>query len=131
MSSEPQCLTIAEIEEALGAAKGGLSSEEASKRIEKYGKNVLEEERTPKTTIFLRQFKNVLIYVLIIASIITVLIGEWTDFFIIFTLIMFNSLLGFYQELKAEASIAAFSIVEIREWIEYYFEKRKRSQNNG
>jgi len=68
---------------------------------------VLEEERTPKSTIFLRQFKNVLIYVLIIASVITVLIGEWTDFFIISALIMFNSLLGFYQELKAEASIEA------------------------
>jgi Ca2+-transporting ATPase len=107
MSSEPQCLSIAEIEEMLGSTKGGLSSEEASRRIQKYGKNVLEEERTPKSTIFLRQFKNVLIYVLIIASVITVLIGEWTDFFIIFALIMFNSLLGFYQELKAEASIEA------------------------
>lgn len=84
-----------------------MSSEEALKRIQKYGKNVLDVKRTSKTAIFLRQFKNVLIYVLILASIITVIIGEWTDFFIIFTLIMFNSVLGFYQELKAEASIEA------------------------
>jgi Ca2+-transporting ATPase len=107
MPSEPQCLSIDEIEATLGATKGGLSTAEASGRIQKYGRNVLEEERTPRAAIFLRQFKNVLIYVLIIAAIITVIIGEWTDFLIIFALVMLNSVLGFYQEVKAEASIEA------------------------
>jgi Ca2+-transporting ATPase len=107
MSLEPQCLSIEEIERDLRANKGGLTGGEASRRIQEYGRNVLKEERTPKSVIFLRQFKNVLIYVLIIASAITLIVGKWSDFIIIFALIMFNGLLGFYQELKAEISIEA------------------------
>jgi Ca2+-transporting ATPase len=102
-----QALTIEETFEHLGASSQGLSSKETKKRLELYGKNVIEEEKISKLRILLRQFNNILIYILFTASIISVSIGELVDFLVINSIILINGLIGFWQELKAEASIAA------------------------
>ncbi|MBM5805959.1 MAG: cation-transporting P-type ATPase [Candidatus Verstraetearchaeota archaeon] len=100
-------LTVEETVEVLKTSCEGLKMEEAARRLESYGRNLLEEEETPKYRIFLRQFKNILIYVLIVAAGITVFVGEWKEFLVITALVLANSVIGFWQELKAESSIKA------------------------
>ncbi len=100
-------LSIEETFKRLESSSKGLSSEEVKKRQKKFGKNVLIEEKTSKFKIFLRQFNSGLIYILFAASLVSVLVGEWTDFLLIDCIILANGLIGFWQELKAEASIAA------------------------
>lgn len=102
-----QALEIEETFKHLETSSQGLSSEEAKKRLELYGKNVIREEKISKLRILLRQFNNVLIYILFAASIISISIGEWADFLVINVIIAINGLIGFWQELKAETSIAA------------------------
>ena len=107
MIDKPHSKPLDKLLEELGASPSGLSSIEAERRLKLYGKNLLEEEKISKVRIFLRQFKSILIYVLIIASIIALAIGEVKDFTIIILLVFANSILGFWQELKAESSIRA------------------------
>jgi Ca2+-transporting ATPase len=102
-----QSLTPDQIANVLNASVEGLTSAEAQNRLKKYGKNTLEEEKTSKLTLFFRQFKNILVYVLFAASILTIIIGEWTDFAVIIFIIFVNSFIGFWQELKAETSLQA------------------------
>lgn len=100
-------LSIEEAFKRLDTLSKGLSSQEIEKRQKLFGKNVLKEEKISKIKIFLRQFNSILIYILFGASVVSSLIGEWTDFLVINCLIFINGLIGFWQELKAEASIAA------------------------
>lgn len=85
----------------------GLSEDEVRNRREKYGENLLEEEKVPFWKLLLRQFHNILIYILFFASIISLVIGEWGDFFIINCIIVINGLIGFWQEKKAQSAIEA------------------------
>jgi Ca2+-transporting ATPase len=107
MSDQFQAMTIEEIFKHLATSVQGLSHQEAKKRLELFGKNVIQEEKISKLRIFFRQFNNVLIYILLAASLISLFVGEWADFLVINLIIVINSLIGFWQELKAESSIAA------------------------
>lgn len=100
-------LSIEETFKRLESSPQGLNSEEVEKRQKQFGKNVLIEEKISKFKIFLRQFNSGLIYILFAASLVSALIGEWTDFLVINGIILVNGLIGFWQELKAESSIAA------------------------
>ena len=97
----------------------GLSEAEVNNRLEKYGKNELVKEKG-KTAwqIFLGQFKDFLIYLLIFAIIISIVIGiyegsrnpgtwssEYTDAIVILAILIVNAILGFRQEYKAEKSL--------------------------
>jgi calcium-translocating P-type ATPase len=82
--------------------KEGLSRSEVKKRLTKYGKNMLPERKLPsKLFIFISQFKSPIIYVLIIASIITFFIGDDTDALVIFLAVVVNSVFGFWEENKS------------------------------
>jgi len=100
-------LSIEETFKRLESTTQGLSSDEVKRRQKHFGKNVLIEEKISKFKIFLRQFKSGLIYILFVASFVSILIGEWTDFLVINCIILINGLIGFWQEIKAEASITA------------------------
>jgi len=100
-------LSIKETFARLASSPQGLSDQEVEKRQIRFGKNTFVEEKIRKYKVFLRQFHSSLIYILFTASLVSVLIGEWTDFFVINCIIFANGLMGFWQELKAEASIAA------------------------
>src|SRR3989344_4380730 len=101
----PHALSVEQIFSALHTSKEGIGSKEAAKRLKACGKNQLEEEVVSAWAIFLRQFKNILIYILFGASLLSVLIGEVVDFFVILTIVFINTFIGFWQELKAESSI--------------------------
>ncbi|TPE21140.1 calcium-transporting P-type ATPase, PMR1-type [Clostridium perfringens] len=88
--------------------KNGLSSNEALRRLEKYGKNKLETKK--KKTLFkqfLSQLKDVMIYILIIAAIISAFLGEISDALIILLVIIINAVIGVVQESKAEKALDA------------------------
>ncbi|MDD4521414.1 MAG: cation-translocating P-type ATPase [Methanosarcina sp.] len=92
--------------EELGVSKTGLSSEEAEKRLEKYGDNELKEkEEVPVLRLFLSQFKSILIIVLITASIISALLRELIDAIVIIFTVILAGTLGFLQEYRAEKAI--------------------------
>ncbi|MGD8197660.1 HAD-IC family P-type ATPase [Lacticaseibacillus paracasei] len=83
----------------------GLSKEEAAKRLKANGPNSIESHPTPKWLIFLRQFNNLIIYILIIAAILTTVIGDVTDTSVIVLVIIINAIIGYYQESNASDSL--------------------------
>lgn len=99
------------VEETLGNLEtsiDGLSKEEVKRRQEKYGLNMVPQPKTRSLAmVFLRQFLNPLIYMLIAAAIITTAIGDFKDTIFILAIIIFNAVLGAYQEWKAENSARA------------------------
>ncbi|AKB81017.1 Cation-transporting ATPase, E1-E2 family [Methanosarcina barkeri 3] len=86
--------------------EAGLSSGEAEKRLDKYGKNELkEEEKTSVVKLFLSQFKSFLIVILIAAALVSAFLGELVDAFVILFTVVLAGVLGFVQEYRAEESI--------------------------
>ncbi len=93
---------------SLETTEEGLSDEEAGVRYAKYGGNQLPEAK-PRAALlrFLYQFHNVLIYVLIVACLVTGLLGHWLDASVILAVIFLNAVIGFFQEGKAENALKA------------------------
>ena len=99
---------ITSVVEELQTSFLGLSLEEAQKRLEQYGSNELREKKkkTP-FMMFLDQFKDFMIIVLIAAAIISGFIGDITDTIAIIVIVMLNAVIGFVQEYRAEKAMAA------------------------
>ena len=88
----------------------GLTSEQAAKVLEKFGLNELMVKRKfTALKIFLRQFTNVIVWILIVATVISYGVGEVINFWVINFIIMFVIFMGFIQEYKAERSMEALS----------------------
>jgi Ca2+-transporting ATPase len=86
----------------------GLTSDEASRRLEKFGLNELKkEEKVSAWALFFNQFKNSLIIILLIATALSVLIGEILDAAMIAVIVLLSAVLGFIQEYKAEKALEA------------------------
>lgn len=92
----------------LGSASAGLSAQEAAKRLASDGPNELTEgKRISPFQIFLGQFKSLIIWILIVAGVISGVLGEMVDAIAILSIVVLNACIGFYQEYNAEKSIAA------------------------
>ena len=86
----------------------GLTEEEVKRRIEKYGYNELKkEEQVSPFTLFVNQFKNILIIILLIATALSALVGEIFDAGLILVIVVFCAVLGFIQEYRAERALEA------------------------
>jgi Ca2+-transporting ATPase len=86
----------------------GLDEEEAELRLSRFGHNELEPEKKPSSVaLFLRQFKNVLVIILLAATLISLALGETVDATVIFAIVIAISLLGFVQEYRAEKALEA------------------------
>ncbi len=84
----------------------GLKSDDIPVLQKKYGENLLREaKQKSKFSIFLGQFNDVMIVILIIAAVISFIVGEHTDAIVIMAIIIGNAWMGYSQESKAEASI--------------------------
>jgi len=84
----------------------GLSTEEVSRRLAEFGTNELQAQESPSALgIFLRQFKNHLILILIAGTLLSALVGEGLDALLILLIVLFSTTLGFFQEYKAEKAI--------------------------
>lgn len=86
----------------------GLTSSEAEKRIKKYGLNVLEKKKkVSPIKIFLEQFNDFIIWVLLIATALSAAMGQKADAITIIIIVVMNAILGFVQEYKTEKSLEA------------------------
>lgn len=99
---------ITAILEQLQSGRSGLTEEEAGRRLSKYGRNELKKiKKATPLKIFARQFLDFMLLLLIVAAIVSFLIGEHLDGFVITGFIVFNAILGFTQEYRAERALEA------------------------
>ncbi len=96
------------IYEITESSSNGLSKDNAEKKLKEVGENVLaEKKKQPAWMLFLHQFKDFMILVLIAAAIISGLVGELTDTIIILIIVLLNAIVGFVQEYRAEKAMEA------------------------
>lgn len=101
-------MTVEEVLRKLKTSPRGLSEEEAKKRLEIYGFNELREElKKSPLIIFLNQFKNLLVIILIIATCLSIFLGELIDALTILAIVVGSAVLGFFQEYRAEKALEA------------------------
>ncbi len=99
---------IAQVIDQLASSEKGLGAAEASRRLRRDGPNRLSvAPPTPLVIIFLRQFKDFIIYILLFAIVFSLLIGEYVDSLIILAILLLNGIIGFLQEVSASRSLAA------------------------
>ncbi|WP_271407935.1 cation-transporting P-type ATPase [Pseudomonas sp. Q1-7] len=92
----------------LGSGPAGLDPEEAERRLARLGPNRLPERAgAGPLKRFLLQFHNLLIYVLLASTLVTLVLGEWLDSAVIFGVVLINAVVGFIQEGKAESAMRA------------------------
>ena len=98
--------TTDQVLDAVGASPTGLSSAEAEQRLQKFGKNALAEAKKKSVpVVFLEQFKDLLVIILIIAAIISMLSSNIESTIVIFAVLILNAILGTVQHFKAEKSL--------------------------
>ena len=86
----------------------GLSSQEASSRLHKNGHNVLAQaKKVSPVILFLYQFRDFMVLVLLAATLLSAVLGEYTDAIVIIGIVIVNAILGFVQEYRAEQSLEA------------------------
>jgi magnesium-transporting ATPase (P-type) len=92
------------------SAEKGLDQFEAEKRLENFGKNVIEGKRA-RTGLerFLLQFHQPLVYILIAAGVVTGFLGEWVDSLVILGVVLVNAVVGYVQESKAVKALDSLS----------------------
>ncbi|MCD7033839.1 calcium-translocating P-type ATPase, SERCA-type [Metabacillus sp. GX 13764] len=96
------------IEAMQSDGRSGLSEKEAHRRQTQFGSNELQEaEKTPAILVFLNQFKDFMVLVLLGATLISGFLGEYIDAVAIVAIIFLNGIMGFIQERKAEKSLDA------------------------
>jgi len=101
-------MPIDELFTAWNSSSAGLDQQTASENLEKYGLNRLRPPVSRGISLrFLDQFRNVLIYVLLIAALVTSAMGHWVDSAVILGVVLVNGLIGFIQEGKAERALEA------------------------
>lgn len=101
-------LGVKEVLEELQTSEFGLDGEEAGRRLARHGPNRLaEEEKISRFRILLHQFTSPLIYILLIAGIVTIFLREYIDAGVIFAVVVLNAAIGFFQEHRAEQSVRA------------------------
>jgi Ca2+-transporting ATPase len=95
-----------EILRVLKSSESGLSIKEAEKRLKKYGKNKLpEKKKFSQLEIALNQLKSPLVYILLIAALVTFMLEHFVDTGVILVAVIINTVVGFIQETKAEKSL--------------------------
>lgn len=107
-------LSITTISQQLDTNLQGLSLDEAKKRLVEVGLNELQEKKKlPTWRLFLNQFKDFMIIVLLAAAVLSGIMGDITDTIIILIIVMLNAIIGFMQEFKAEKAMEALKKMTI------------------
>ncbi len=97
--------TVKELFEKFSSGEKGLAAAEAKKRLEKYGYNEISEKKTSPLLKFLGYFWGPIPWMIEVAAGLSLAIGHWADFWVIFALLLVNSVIGFWQEHKADNAI--------------------------
>ena len=112
-------MKVEDIYHTLNTSEDGLTTKEVERRIKIYGKNKLKEEKKQSNFIkFLNEFKDLMIIILIISSIISFVISiinkePFTDSIIIIAIVILNAVMGFIQELKADQAIDSLKKMQV------------------
>ena len=86
----------------------GLSSAEAQRRLTEFGPNEIRRERaTNALTLLVRQFASPVIWLLLVATVLSAALGEWLDASAIGAIVIINAVIGFFQEHRAERAVMA------------------------
>ena len=105
--------SVQEVFDSVKSNEDGLTSEEAKKRLEQYGDNVLKQKkRKSKLSIFFSQFNNIMIILLILVGIVSLVYSivnneSVIEAIVIFGCVLINAFMGFFQEVKGENAIEA------------------------
>ncbi|PYJ98380.1 MAG: metal-transporting ATPase, partial [Verrucomicrobia bacterium] len=100
--------TVAEVLTKLGAdPKTGLSPAAQQERLNKYGPNALAEKKKSQLSAFLAYFRGPIPWMIEAAALMAFVVGDWGDFTIIASLLLFNALLGFWEEHEASNALDA------------------------
>jgi Mg2+-importing ATPase len=92
----------------LGSGDRGLPSAEAAERLRRHGANSVDEQRTVTALrLLLRQFESPLVLILVFGAVISMVVRDWVDASIILAIVLGSTLLGFAQEYRAGAAVAA------------------------
>jgi Ca2+-transporting ATPase len=95
-------------DQGLAAPQSGLSDEEASRLLRKFGLNQIQREKArPVWRLLLEQFKSPLVIILIFACVLSAALGEHLEAVAIGAILLLNALIGFFQEYRAETAILA------------------------
>lgn len=101
-------MTVSSVLSQLQTSPQGLRPEEISNRLKTYGKNELKEgKKRTALIIFLGQFTDFMILVLVIATVISALMGDVENSLAILAILIINAVIGFIQEFRAEKAMAA------------------------
>ena len=94
--------------DSLNVKKDGLSQEEVQKRLQQYGLNELQKEKgTSPIRMFFEQFTDILMVILLIATALTLWMGEIVDAIVIMTIVLATAILGFVEEFRSEKAVEA------------------------
>jgi len=94
--------------QALGSRRPGLPKDEAKSRLLNYGLNELKgKKKTPPVIVFLQQFLSPLIYVLLVAAVISIIVAHYLDAWVILGVLVLNAAIGYIQETRAEKAMEA------------------------
>jgi len=99
--------SLEQVFDQLQVDEKGLSSDEAEQRREKYGLNTIEEEKKSALLKLLSYFWGPIPWMIEIAAVLSFIVQHWTDLTIILVLLVFNALVGFFQEYQASNAIEA------------------------
>jgi H+-transporting ATPase len=100
-------ITIDELEKQLDATLQGLTPDEVQKRLEEYGPNTLVETRFNPVLKFLGYFWGPIPWMIEVAAILSAIVQHWVDLVIILVLLLFNAVVGFWQEFQAANAVEA------------------------
>jgi Ca2+-transporting ATPase len=108
VSKEWHAMKTEELKATLKASEKGLSAEEAERRLQEFGPNELvERKRVSALQIFLGQFKDIFVIMLLIAIVISFGIGDVLEAYTIVAIVVLNAAVGFVQEFRSEKAMEA------------------------
>ncbi|MFW9984337.1 MAG: plasma-membrane proton-efflux P-type ATPase, partial [Candidatus Odinarchaeota archaeon] len=125
-TNEAKTDSAKDIMKTLSTSSKGLSSEEASKRIQVFGLNEIIEKKKNPFLKFLGYFWGPIPWMIEVAAILSAVIQHWEDFIVILVMLMINAVVGFWQEKKADDTIELLKqklatqtkVLRDEEWIE-------------
>ncbi len=105
-------LTVDETLESLDSKADGLNDKDARERLKLYGKNKLKiQNKTPLIFRLLKQVKDLMIIILIVSGLFSIYLQEYRDAIIVYSIVVINALIGFFQEYKAEKMMASLKVM--------------------
>jgi H+-transporting ATPase len=107
MAEELAKLSLEQLEGRLETSKDGLTRDEAQQRLEKYGYNELPEKRENALLKFLSYFWGPIPIMIMVAAVLSAVLGNWPDLGVILALLVMNAIVGFREEYQAGNAIAA------------------------